>query len=221
MTTPGMHSDDPASSLPCVVEWLADGESQYLGQANSNPITLAIDAAPGQMLLRPRIFLEQRKPLGKTNLYLHIPPGRVRSAALCKADKSKPSMQPDKKMSLLLELDSPADLVAPTWPLRPINKAHATALGSAKALACQTVLSLHIPDPRRDGWLERLCQDLSSRALSSLPVDLQSMYKGEGGVLVDPEKLLPGSLSQCPPTYDEVQAGPSGKRPTPPTTCER
>lgn len=220
MITPGMHSDDPAASLPCVVEWPGDGESHYLGHDNSNSITLAIDTSPGQMLFRLRIGLEQRRPLGKTSLYLHIPPDRLRTAALCDSGESQPSVQPDKMVSVWLELNSPADLVAPNWPLAPKNKANSTTLESTKTLARQTVLSLHIPDRRRDGWLERLCQDLSGRALRSLPVDLHSMYKGEGGVLVSPEQLLPGALSQCPPTYDEVQSGPSGKTPTPPTTCE-
>lgn len=204
---------DPTAYLPVMVQWPGDdGQTYSIGTTESRSVIFVIDTSLPQVRLELRLSLELRKPLGKTKLHLYIAPDKVRSASL-----DYNIVLPDAAITLhetaclRLELDCPADLVAPGWPLRPVNKAHTNVLDLVQALARQTAMNIYFPTHVSDGPIERLCQIRSCHELAPAPLDLGSLYMGHGGVRVDVQQLAPQASYPLPPSYDEVEAGPSGK----------
>lgn len=200
---------------PVVVEWSGNsGEPCFLGINNPRAVALAISTLQLQTNLDLRVSLELRKPLGKTKLHLYIPPDRIVSASMDHTSRLPDSAAISHHMACLwLNLDRPVDFVAPSWPLRPTNSTHTSLLDLVQVLARQTTIGLHFATHESDGRLEHLCQMLLRHELTPAPVDLKSLYTGQGGVLVKEEQLAPQHVAHSPPSYDDIETGPSDTTP--------
>ncbi|ROV88151.1 hypothetical protein VPNG_10298 [Cytospora leucostoma] len=253
----GPSGHPEAATVPAVIEWAGDdGQSScYLGHCDANPVHLVFyfDASTKTTVLRLSIVVALRergsKPFRTTEpLYLCLlgrDPSRLRHLSI---DDATASYQPppdeylrgllpmqtqgSKPLGLSVELASPADLVAPGWPLTPRNNAHGEVFDSVRLLARQTAFRIHVREdpsvPVLD-TLVSLCASVSNgedlRPHDTLGVP-GMLYHGRfpNAKVVSPHLLMPppaksdqsgtneqcddGSSTQSPPDYDTLDPPP-------------
>lgn len=217
-------------------------QSSWLGDCNPNPTTCSISFNPVSktLLFKLRIVVEIQKPrLGKTNLFFYIPANNIQSLTLAEPGYAnnkiaeRPSLQHrlgTDPFCLLVELKTPAQLVAPAWPLTPSNKASDGVLTAVAELALQKTFTIWLQacqepiptDPftlAAKDRLELICKRVNASDLKakSLESQIKGLYQGRGGCMVSEEALRLSAQDREPhlPSYSEgvqeAQPTPAGK----------
>lgn len=110
-------------------------------------------------------------------------------------------------------LTRPADIVAPLISLAPRNKGHGNKLESLRLLAQETGFSVywaHAALPKAQ--LRPLCDAVTTRTLKSIKgaPDLQRLYGGAGGKVLEISELSDTVPKSAPPPYGELVPSPPG-----------
>lgn len=204
-------------AVPALVEWTgSDGEILHLGDSlAASPVSLDLNFDPTakSVSIRLRIVVQiHRDSSNKTPLYLHIGPEDIETIACQYANQNQTT---SSQSSLGLRLKQPVALIGPPFRLRPSNKARASVVNAAKALATRREFTLRVQDglllePQYKAIHNAVYSEyLSSR--SGRP-DLASLYGGLGGkqiVARDADTIpAPDDGTEVPPSYDEVEAPP-------------
>ncbi|PSR94036.1 hypothetical protein BD289DRAFT_451588 [Coniella lustricola] len=209
----------------------ADGSSHWLGDTRPNPVTCAIsfDPVTRELQLRLRIVVHfHSMHIGATSLFLYVSADKIQSLALAPpgyanfetAERSGLRSRLGRNpLCLFAELNSPAQLVVPTWPLVPGNRAHGITFEAVTELAQQTKFCLWLEDDQErkpadpsfvltKDRLHNLCREVNSAKcqIKSVETQIKGLYGGKGGCLVSQAELLRGYTNN-PPAYDEAQSG--------------
>lgn len=212
---------------PAVVEWIGlDSQTRYLYHGDTDPsrqvtFETRFDAASLSA------FFKIRVPVGlkasghdsaKTPLFLHVHPDRITSLGY-----EVPSVVPDPVSRTLgpspscfrFSLARPADVVVPSAsPLVPQNKSHGDKLDSLKLLAQETSFSVYWAHATAlpDAQVRPLCDAVAARTLKSISAaaDLQGLYGGAGGKVLEGSELCIPAPKTGPPSYSEVAPPPPG-----------
>lgn len=203
-------------AVPALIDWAGpDGQLVHLGDSLFNsPVSLEMtfDPTAKSVFLRLRIVVQiHRDSSNKTPLYLHIGPEDIETIACQRAGQKQTA---SAQSSLEIRLRRPVALIGPPFRLRPSNKARASVVNAAKALATKLEFQIHV----QDGILsETQCQAINEAVYSeyhpsSVRLDLASLYGGLGGKQIaarDPDAVpTPDDGTEAPPSYDEVEAPP-------------
>lgn len=203
---------DAISSL---VEWAGpDGQIIRLGDSlSSSPVSfdLSFDPTAKLVSLRLRIVVQiHRDSSNKTPLYLHIGPEDIETI-VCSGPQHEQTASTGTCFEVRLR--RPVALIGPPFRLRPSNKARASVVNSARALATKQNFSIHIQDGllSESQW-NALHTAVYSEYSSSGRLDLASLYGGLGGKQLmardSDTSSTPGDGTEAPPSYHEVEAPP-------------
>lgn len=203
-------------AVPALIEWAGpDGEILHLGDSlAASPVSLdmSFDSMAKSVSFRLRIVVQiHRDSSNKTPLYLHIGPEDIETIA---CQYSNQDQTTSTQSSLEIRLKQPVALIGPPFRLRPSNKARASVVNAAKALATRREFSVRV----QDGLLsEPQCKAIHDAVYreycsSSGRPDLASLYGGLGGkqIVARDADSIPASHDriEAPPSYDEVEAPP-------------
>lgn len=230
-------SQRPSTAVPetlvidgarAVVEWVgADGQTQYLFQRDndaSRQVTLDVyfDASTNTALLKLKAMFGLKAPSGfktpsknRTPLFLYIHGDTIASLThdvpgAC--SETVTTMLGSASHRLQLSVARPAQLIAPQFPVVPQNKAHGEMFDSFKLLAQETRLAIYFAHPSlSQAALDPLCKNASAGNLKPLQeaTNLQGLYKGQGGRVLDGIDLCLPSKGASLPSYDEISPGKS------------
>ncbi|KAG8158062.1 hypothetical protein KVR01_011823 [Diaporthe batatas] len=215
---------------PAVVHYMGrDSEFRYLYHGDADPsrqvtFEMRFDAADMSA------FFKIRVPVGlkgagpdsaKTPLFLHIHPDSIavlkyNAVSRVVPDVVKDSLGPGPGPSSLdFWLVRPADMVVPSASrLAPQNKAHGEKLDSLKLLAQDIALTVYwMPaTPLSDSQMRPVCDAIWDRRLKSISAaaDLQGLYGGAGGRVLERSELCLPVPKSSPPSYSELEPGPPG-----------
>lgn len=203
-------------AVPALVEWTgSDGEVLHLGDSlAASPVSLDVsfDSTAKSVSFRLRIVVQiHRDSSNKTPLYLHILPEDIETIACHYASQDQTI---SAQSSLEIRLKQPVALIGPPFRLRPSNKARASVVNVAKALATTCKFTLRVQDGLLSEAQYKAIHDAvySEYRSSSGRPDLASLYGGLGGkkiVARDAESIpAPHDGIEAPPSYDEVEAPP-------------
>lgn len=203
-------------AVPALVEWTGSGgEILHLGDSlAASPVSLDLnfDSTAKSVSFRLRIVAQiHRDSSNKTPLYLHIGPEDIETIACQYAnqDQTTPTQN-----SLEIRLKQQVALIGPPFRLRPSNKARASVVNAAKALATRREFTLRVQDGLLSDPQFKAIHDAvySEYHSSSGRPDLASLYGGLGGkqiVARDADTIpAPDDGTEAPPSYDEVEAPP-------------
>lgn len=203
-------------AVPALVEWTGfDGEILHLGDSlAASPVSLDLnfDSTAKSVSFRLRVVVQvHRDSSNKTPLYLHIGPEDIETIACQYANQAQTT---STQNSLEIRLKQPVALIGPPFRLRPSNKARASVVNAAKALATRREFTLRVQDgllsePQYKAIHHAVYREYRS---SSGRPDLASLYGGLGGkqiVARDADTIpAPDDGTEAPPSYDEVEAPP-------------
>lgn len=207
-----VHLDGAAA----VVEWAgSDGQTVHLGDSlSASPVSLdmTFDSTAKSVFLRLRIVVQiHRDSSNKTPLYLHIGPEDIETIVCQSPNQSQVT---STHASFEVRLRRPVPLIGPPFRLRPSNKARASVVNNARALATRREFSIRVQDgllsgPQYKAIHEAVYGEYHS---SSGRPDIASLYGGLGGkqlVARDADTIsAPDDGTEAPPSYDEVEAPP-------------
>lgn len=207
-------------AAPALIEWTAiDGQIVRLGDSSSAfPVSLDLDfnSTAKTAFLRLRIGAQVHRDSNKqTPLYLHVGPEDIDTVACADStqDQTNQDQATSAHTSFDVRLTKPVTLIGPPFRLRPSNKARASVVNIARALATRREFSIRI----QDGLLSESQRQAISAALykefsSTGHLDIASLYGGLGGKqLVARESdgiSTPDDGIEAPPSYDEVEGPP-------------
>lgn len=203
-------------AAPALVEWAgSDGQNVHLGDSlPASPVSLdmTFDSTAKSVFLRLRIVVQiHRDSSNKTPLYLHIGPENIETIVCQSTDQSQAS---STQAALEMRLRRPVSLIGPPFRLRPSNKARASVVNNARALATRREFSIRfqnglLSDPQCKAIHEAVYSEYHS---SSGHPDIASLYGGLGGKQVVARDAdtnpAPDDGTEAPPSYDEVEAPP-------------
>lgn len=203
-------------AVPALVEWVGSGgQTVQLGDSlSASPVSLdmTFDSTAKSVFLRLRVIVQvHRDSSNKTPLYLHIGPEDIETIACEGADQSQAI---PTRNSFEIRLRRPVSLIGPPFRLRPSNKARASVVNTARALATRCEFSIHVQngllsEPQFKAIREAAYSEYHS---SSANLDLASLYGGLGGkqIAARDADAIPASDdgTEAPPSYDEVEAPP-------------
>jgi hypothetical protein len=113
-----------------------------------------------------------------------------------------------------------ADMVVPWASLEPRNKGHGNKLESLKLLAQEICFSVYWTDPAlSEVQLRPLCDAVAARTLKPInaAADLQGLYGGAGGKVLEGAGLCTPVPQTAPPSYGELVPSPPGPHDNPGT----
>lgn len=213
---------------PAVVEWIGvDSEPRYLYHGDttdpSRQVTfeMCFDAADAAALFKIRVPVGLKAASydsAKTPLYLYIQPDRITSLGYettsAVPDLVRGNLGPSPSC-FRFSLARPPDMVVPSASsLAPQNKSHGEKLDSLKLLAQETSFSVYWARATAlsDAQLRPLCDAVSARTLKpiSAEADLQGLYGGAGGKVLEGSELCIPVPKTGPPSYSEVAPPPPG-----------
>ena len=203
-------------AIPALIDWAGpDDQSLHLGDSSSaSPVSLdmTFDSTAKSVFLRLRIVVQiHRDSSNKTPLYLHVGPEDIETIVCQGPDENQVTSTPT---SFEVRLRRPVALIGPPFRLRPSNKARASVVNAARALATRRGFSIHV----QHGLLsEPQCKAINEAVYgeyhsSNGRPNLASLYGGLGGkhIVAKDADTSPTSDdgTEAPPSYDEVEAPP-------------
>jgi len=202
-------------TVPALVEWAGpDGQIIRIGDSlSASPVSLDMnfDSTAKSMSLRLRIVVQIHRDSSKqTPLYLHIGPEDIETIVCPGLNQEQPT---STHAPFEVRLRRPVALIGPPFRLRPSNKARASVINTARALAARCEFSIYV----QDGLLsEHQCNAIQttvySEYSSSGRLDIASLYGGLGGKQLMARDSDTTSThddgTEAPPSYDQVEAPP-------------
>lgn len=202
-------------AVSALVEWAGPDEQIIrLGDSlSSSPVSLdlSFDSTAKLVSLRLRIVVQiHRDSSNKTPLYLHIGPEDIETI-VCPGPKHEPTASTGTCFEVRLR--RAVALIGPPFRLRPSNKARASVVNNARALAAKREFSVYIQDGLlSDYQCKALHTAVYNEYSSSGRLDLASLYGGLGGKQLlareSDTSSTPDDGAEAPPAYDEVEAPP-------------
>lgn len=202
-------------AVPALIEWAGpDGQITNLGDSlSASPVALDMnfDSKAKSVSVRLRIVVQIHRDSSKqTPLYLHVGPEDIETIVCPGINQEQAT---STHASIEIRLRRPVALIGPPFRLRPSNKARASVVNTARALARRREFSIHV----QNGLLsEHQCKAIQaavySEYSSSGRLDLASLYGGLGGKQLmardSDATSAPDDGTEAPPSYDEVEAPP-------------
>ncbi|POS81025.1 hypothetical protein DHEL01_v200598 [Diaporthe helianthi] len=202
-------------AVPALLEWDgAHGQVIRLGDSSSPSsvsLDLDFDSTAKSMFLRLRIAVQIHRDSNKqTPLYLHIGPEDIEGIA---CPDPKQAMATPARTSLGIRLGRPVALIGPPFRLRPSNKARASLVNIARALATTREFSIHVQDGLLSEFqCKAICAANYNEYSGDGRLELVSLYGGLGGKQLTARESdgvsTPDDGTEAPPSYDEVEAPP-------------
>lgn len=202
-------------AVPALVEWVgSDAQTSQIGgslSASTVSLDMTFDSTAKSLFLRLRVTVQiHRDSSNKTPLYLHIGPEDIETIACQGAGPNEAT----PRNSFDIRLRRPVALIGPPFRLRPSNKARASVVNAARALATRREFSIHVQngllsEPQLKAIHEAVYSEYHS---SSAHLDLASLYGGLGGKQLaarDTETIpAPDDGTEAPPSYDDLESPP-------------
>lgn len=217
------HDNLDISGVPAVVTWVgldagSDTRQHLSHSAQDLALHIHRDASSDTAFLQLKTNIALKARRDRSNIFVSIPPERVRTVDLVEDDGGKELATGKLSSSthcLRLHLSRPPSLIVPKGDLTPKQKTSRDLLDSLRSLAKQTSFSIHIPcSTMAKARLVSFCEAVSSSPVHSTPkfADVASLYGGKGGRVIehDPEPAVTSGLTaagtedQSPPSYDEL-----------------
>ncbi|KAI0007328.1 hypothetical protein F4779DRAFT_592397 [Xylariaceae sp. FL0662B] len=218
--------DIDVTARPAVAVWRnLGGHDLSLSQLNFD-LHYNVRSNKAFFKLRCAVALKAHPRSHKTNVFLFIPPERIRAVTLdespCGAEAKM--LGPDATC-LRFNLSSAPTLVVPKGSLAPRNQASGNTLDSLRALAQHTTFAVYFSIPCRTLPRRRLlslCEAASRAGLRSIDAhnNTTSLYAGNGGRVIECDTLgvsaagagtaLDGheavleAPTENPPSYDDL-----------------